>query len=288
MFDEAQLKEACLDFLRNRNSFAYSNYIQGIAFFLANKNNAEIAGRLNLDLDSINLTIRNKTERELIQLNLFNKNSLEELLWHFINAGIVVKSFNSEKLGDPQIDIFHVTPWGLKVLRDNKPSPYDQQDFLKDIFDVINEFDKNTYFYLDQSLMCFSKFLYIPSAIMLGIAAENIIQEISKLAEKKTANKEGYKKILKEQRYSISGHMKAIELILIKNIKKKMPEPLQKNLEKEFDCFFEIIRLSRNEAGHPSEIRIDRDGAYGNFIIFRKFCKKAFKLKKWLGQQEAI
>ena len=283
MVDDKQLKQACIDFFAKRNSFTFESFIHGIVFLLVQYNNDAI-DKLDLVLDSANLRIKNKNIQQLINSNIFTKDSLEELLWQYINAGIIVKDFKTNLSNEPKEDIFHVTPWGLSVLNDIKPSPYDYEEFLRDLSPFINE---ETSFYLVQSLECFNKYLFIPSAIMLGIAAENIILDISDIAEKKLAVKDKYRKLLKDNRFNITGHIIAISDFVLPQ-KQNMPDDLINNLDKEYNCFFEIIRLSRNEAGHPSEIKINRDEAYANYIVFRRFCKKAYELKKWLKEQESI
>jgi len=292
MIDNAQLKQACLEFLasKNANSFSYSQFINGIAINLLSKND-DLLIKHQFLIDKPNHKIKNinndfLTDKDLFNLELFTENIIEELLWHFINSGIITIRFHNFRLnptsGDLNVfDYFHVTQWGLNVLKDIKPSPYDYEEFLRDLSKLINE---ETTFYLIQSLECFRRNLFVPSAIMLGIAAENIILEISEIAEKKVIAKDKYQKTLKDNRFQVTGHKKAIDEFVIS----KMPKDKKKYLKKDFNCFFEIIRLSRNEAGHPSEVRIERDEAYANYLVFRRFGKNVYELKQWLEHQTSI
>jgi hypothetical protein len=281
--EKQQVKESLIKYLKTigKGPIPFSAIIFGVYYNLT-RDSIEFFNTYQYQIDLSNQRINNKTAIELLEKGPIETVLMEELIWSFINNGILIKKLNP--FDPPKEDTFQLTDWGIKVLSDVKPSPYDYEGFLKDISDLI---DSITSFYLVQSLECFYRNLYTPSAIMLGVASENIIIEISKLVETKLGRKEKYQKTLKENRYSISGHILALG-DFIKNKKSDLPEEVKVNIEKEFECFFEILRRARNDAGHPSEIRIDKDEAYTNYIIFRSFCKKAFKLKKWVEEQVVI
>jgi hypothetical protein len=70
------------------------------------------------------------------------------------------------------------------------------------------------------------------------------------------------------------------------NIRATLPKELSNELEFQFDGIFNLIRLARNDAGHPSGQKIERDMAFAYLLSFRIYCKKIYELIGYFGSQK--
>jgi len=69
------------------------------------------------------------------------------------------------------------------------------------------------------------------------------------------------------------------ELLKVKN---KLNRKTQDTLEYNLTGIFNLIRLQRNEAGHPTGIKRDRDEMFANLTLFTMYCKTIYDLIAWL------
>jgi len=57
-----------------------------------------------------------------------------------------------------------------------------------------------------------------------------------------------------------------------------LPPELKDALDIQLSGVFTLIRYSRNDAGHPTGQKIDRDTAHGNLLLFPQCCKRVYDL----------
>jgi len=280
LIDRKELEETILNFMRGKKSFAYEEVLRGIVFY-SGTNRIEYLRKNNINYDITNKRVIGSLS-SIPGLKLYDIDETNEILWNFIIGGVISTNFYNQALQNDTN--FFVTEYGKKVLNDLAPSPFDHEGFLRDLSGLINQ---ETSFYLIQSLECFNKSLYVPSAIMLGVAAENIILEISEIAEEKLTVKDKYINMLEKTKFQISWHIKALDDFVLPKLKGNSDNK-KNDIKKKLFPLFEVIKLSRNEAGHPSKMRIGRDEAYANYVVFRLFCKIANDLRKWMEAQDSI
>jgi hypothetical protein len=70
------------------------------------------------------------------------------------------------------------------------------------------------------------------------------------------------------------------KLVPVKGI---LPRELSEDLESQFDGIFNLIRVTRNDAGHPTGRKIDRDVAFVNLRLFPIYCKRIYGLIDYFG-----
>jgi len=62
-----------------------------------------------------------------------------------------------------------------------------------------------------------------------------------------------------------------------------MPPELREGLETHFQSIQEVIRVARNEAGHPTGELKDRQTVYVYLQLYAPFAAKAFDLDRYLS-----
>lgn len=185
---------------------------------------------------------------------------IREALWDLISQGIVMLGSTNNGTGAPHVTI---TRRGIKYIEAGTTIPIDSEGFLDSMhLDTVDEIIK---LYTEEAINSFSSKNYLASAVMVGGAAERLIEILtSEFAGKLSPGlKTQYdKKILSQDK--IKTLFDEFLLFLDTNgIKKKISRVEKETLEGVFPAIVQIIRITRNETGHPTGRTIDRDEVQG-------------------------
>ncbi len=66
-----------------------------------------------------------------------------------------------------------------------------------------------------------------------------------------------------------------------------LPQELGEDLHTILDQVFDLIRRTRNDAGHPTGKTIDRDTIRANFILFPNYCVRVYGLMDYFAKNPA-
>jgi len=65
-------------------------------------------------------------------------------------------------------------------------------------------------------------------------------------------------------------------------IREQLPSELQDSVGTELTGIFQLVRRTRNDAGRPTGVRIEREEAYALLQLFPTYTKSAYDLMNWL------
>ena len=63
--------------------------------------------------------------------------------------------------------------------------------------------------------------------------------------------------------------------------KDQLPQEFSDNMALTLDSVLDLLRITRNEAGHPNGRIVDRDEAYINLQMFARYLVKLYALRAW-------
>lgn len=217
----------------------------------------------------------------------FDKSEIEglwEAFYILLNNHIIAPGMyrNSSML-----PFFHVTEHGKVCVYAKDILPYDIDGYTKNLKDIEN-ISEWVEFYALEALRCYNASCYNAATAMLGLAAEQLIElvicEFSKLigktrysykTKKSIQLKEGEtlkeyfdNKIKKEITISKKYDVFSLTFEGIKNIQDEL-KILDKSAR---DSFCAFLRLNRNEAAHPVEVRKNETETLLLFVSFIKYC----------------
>ena len=72
------------------------------------------------------------------------------------------------------------------------------------------------------------------------------------------------------------------------HLKSCLPRELKENLDLDLNAIFGMLRIHRNEAGHPTGKRLSREQAYASLAIFPHYIKHLYSLINWLLVQAPL
>lgn len=232
-------------------------------------------------------------------------NVLDEFIYKFIQAkGLPVTHLNSRLI----CQIFHdfyleriiapgqknptsapmdwpwycVTEYGEKVLKSSEYQPYDPEGYLARIKREIPTIDNVVIRYLDEAMGCLRANFLMSAAVMTGCAAEKAILLLIEQYGVWISDPKKKRKYAEETaaKFGIKRKYDAL-WDRIAPTASQLPPDLGDDLHTILDRVFDLIRTTRNDAGHPSGKVIERETVNANLILFPGYCRRIYKLLEY-------
>lgn len=218
-----------------------------------------------------------------IELDDNDLRTVEQIIHEFYIEGILVPGVKPRadavmQGGTLVFPRYHLTEYGEKVVSTTEYQPHDPDGYLARIKGEIPEIDEVIIRYLEESLSCFRKSLLLAAAVMLGCAAEKTILLFVQAYGESISDTEEKRKYEKETKsFIISRKWKA----LWKRLESQaagLPDQLGEDIGTIVERIFDIIRTTRNDAGHPTGRTIEKETVHANLLLFPIFSKRVYGL----------
>lgn len=210
------------------------------------------------------------------------------VIWELIIQGIVIPGTGiGSGAGSPELPHFQVTEWGKKCLASGEFTPYDTGKYIERLKMKVQHVGSTVILYLTESLTCFRGASYLGSAVMLGVAAETVLLSLRDAVHaaldtqaKKVrfaADTDGRpaKRIYDEVRKRLDPLMRQISDDLGKE-----------DITAELTGIFDLIRKTRNEVGHPTGRKVEREEAFALLQLFPSYCDAGYAVIAWLNGKQ--
>jgi len=207
---------------------------------------------------------------------------INELIWTFIIQGILVPGTNDSNQGWP---FLRLTDYGQRCVQENQILPHDPDGYLKDFLREVPSADPVIQEYLSEALQCYLRDLNRAASVMLGAASERTVlllidAYIGSIAD---ANKQVQLRSQVDKANSIFRKFEIFDKGFA-HIKLGLPKQITDNVDSLLRGVFDLIRNSRNDAGHPaSGISVSRDTNYSHLRLFVPYCKRIYDLMDWFA-----
>lgn len=216
------------------------------------------------------------TERRIIDVvgMLFNEGIIT---W---GASIGAGLFNTNTIS--------ITEYGQKILLDEEAlNPHDPDKYLQRFKARVPYATALTMMYLEENLYCYNQERLLASSVMLGVSSEAAFEELydALIAYIGDPHKDKLKK-LKDAIDSRAKFDKTMEIL--GQEKSKFPSDIKNMALDQLQGLFHIIRLQRNESGHPTGTKPIKEDMRGYLTIFPMYCEYVYKLTKWLRDNTTV
>ncbi len=233
----------------------------------------EVPGGLNPSDPNFGVRVYHATTAE-------DKERLREVFWALLVEGVIILGMNDANAEWPW---FRVTEYGQRVLDAGEVIPHDPDGYLERVRTDCAPFDSVAEIYLAESLQCFLRGTYVASAVMLGVAAEKLFlnlldaftSSLPTSAAEKLRRATAKRPLLRQWE----------EFIKRLNAQRgDLPDPLTDDLDTILNGIFGLLRTTRNESGHPTGRRLDRETTYALLQLFRPHAQRAVALTEHFRQ----
>jgi hypothetical protein len=211
---------------------------------------------------------------------------LLEVIWSLIVQGVLVPGSDDIRQGWP---FLRLTEYGRRCVDEDRILPHDPDGYLREFQKAIPNADPAVIEYLTESLQCFIHGLNRAAAVMLGGASEKAVllliesytNSISDIPTRQRFESEVQKTQSIFRKYEFFDKQ-------FSGIKNRMPKMLAENVDSLLRGVFDLIRNSRNDAGHPaSGTLLDRDLVYSHLRLFIPYCERIYGLIGWFETNES-
>jgi hypothetical protein len=207
---------------------------------------------------------------------------IHEVIWSFIIQGILVPGLDDSNQGWP---FLRLTAYGQRCIAEHQILPHDPEGYLRDFQRSVPSADPVIQEYLTEALQCFLRDLNRACAVMLGAASEKAMLLLIESYANSIAdpNRKAQVKAQIERAASVFRKYEVFDKGFA-TVKGHLPKQLAENADSLLRGVFDLIRNSRNDAGHPaSGTLISRDGNYSHLRLFIPYCKRIYELILWFA-----
>lgn len=198
-----------------------------------------------------------------------------ELLQEFVNNNVLFIGYGDQE-GFPW---FTVTEYGRKCIAEGNLLPFDPEGYLVALSKRVPGLDATALTYLREAISTYNRGFYLSSAVSLGVASEHLVLRL--IDAYVNTHADPVKRAKVQQRFEgkfiftqYSQFKKELE-----GLKASIPAELLKDYETHLDGVFNLIRLVRNQSGHPSGIVPDQAIVFANLQAFSFFAVRVTTLE---------
>jgi hypothetical protein len=200
--------------------------------------------------------------------------------WALVGQGLAYIDFSQSAVENWTL---HLTRSGIAAASDEEGNPDNVEQYLSRLKSSIPTVSKIVIEYARESVISYNNRCYLASAVMLGVSSEAAFQEMAmsfcnwlqdgkekeKLSEILTNSKQNYISKFGEFRKRVEKY------------KPDLPQDISDGMSLSFDSILDLLRIFRNEAGHPTGKKYTRDDAFINLQMFLRYLQKMYALKEY-------
>ena len=204
-----------------------------------------------------------------------------EALWGLVGEGLVYLDTAGQGSGTDNWQ-WRLSADGKRMAKGGTWEPRDPDGYLTRIRREIPDLDELVELYLTEALRSFNGRCYLATSVMLGVAAERaFLMMAASYAASGVAGAPAMAKELARPRNNYFAlwidFRKRIE-----PVRQELPNGLADALT--LDAIADLIRLTRNEVGHPTGRQVDEDTARVHLTIAPMYLRKMQQLSAYFAQ----
>jgi hypothetical protein len=217
-------------------------------------------------------------ERGGERLHPYDRELVREVFWDLFRQGVIILGINDS---NPMWPWFRLSQFGQKTLQHQNPYRFhDTTSFRTMVTKEVPDVSPEALAYLDEAVAAFYAGCLLASCVMLGVAAEAEFLRLVDVATTSPTYKTAFAPVLKSQ--FIRGKINKFADIL-KPLLPKIQKEAVEDLETNFTMIQSVLRIARNEAGHPTSATPARELVYVYLQLFAPFARQLMRLRKALA-----
>ncbi|MDR7465561.1 MAG: hypothetical protein QN209_12860 [Armatimonadota bacterium] len=203
-----------------------------------------------------------------------------EVLHELASANLIMPAVDRDHLGWPWL---RVTEHGRQVLRQGKPLPFDPDQYLAAAQPRLAAMPPLAVEVLQEAVTTYHRGYIRSSALLLGIASEILMGQLIDAFVAGRPEKERQRLQAAMADKSIYARYRIFrEEFDRARDDLKIPDALSKDLEAIVDLVFNAVRLTRNEAGHPSGATLNPVLVATTLQAFLEYADRIARLSTYL------
>jgi hypothetical protein len=252
-----EIRQVVVDILSKRERAGYEliqyvNLLMGVAAVLASREKAA-----NQDL--------HPSDAELVR----------DVFWDLFRQGFITLGIDNANSTWP---FFRLSQFGQRTIGTENPYRFhDTASYIAMVKDAVPDISPEAIAYLDEAVVCFYAGCLLASCVMLGVAAE---AEFLRLVDCAAASKTYGARFTPVQKARfIRSKITKFQNALMP-LHRNLPPEAVEDLESNFNTIQSVLRIARNEAGHPTGAAPpQREQVYVYLQLFTPFARQLMRLR---------
>jgi hypothetical protein len=235
-------------------------------------------------------TRQGKAHHEYKQVKKMLEPIAANVFWECFRRGLISPRLNPLALRANEMWInetriqFFITPYGRRFLSTFSTYSYDMAKYLENLASQVPELNDNedgraVRDFVSESLRAFESLCDRAAMVMLGCAAEKLMLTVMDSFQRRFPGKP--RSYEKERVYA---RKKDKFIQTLKSEPDVVPAELCDKLDRQIGPVSEMIRMQRNDAGHPTLGDFSHEDLLPQFGSFPSFCKACFELMRYWNQ----
>lgn len=180
---------------------------------------------------------------------------------------------------------WRLTDAGRHTVGSGTWEPRDPARFMSRLRDRSPSLANEALTYFEEALRAFNARCYLASSVMLGVAAEQVF---GRLAAAFVAARPGDTRRLQALLSDNTSHYRRFDEFRkrLEPIRGTLPEGLADAIT--LDAVADLLRVTRNAAGHPTGRRVDEETAYAHLVMAAMLLAKMTELADHFERQASV
>lgn len=214
----------------------------------------------------------------VINLQPEDQETFLRVFWELVHEGIIAPGMNRSNLEFPW---FHITRFGRSLLDgEHSYSFHDVVTYAAVLQREVPGLHQITLLYLTEAMRAFTAGCTMSSVVMLGCAAEHVFLLVLDAAVASDQWKVRVKSANAE-RHAV-GKMEKFNNVVMQN-RGELPRAINESFAQWMSGFQTVVRINRNEAGHPTGKQVERDLVLNYLRMMVHYCKGMIELKDYFA-----
>jgi len=203
---------------------------------------------------------------------------ITQTLWSLLGRGLVYIDISQPA---PENWEWRLTNAGVSAAKDEQFNPDDPERYLLRLQSNVHAISDLVLMYASEAVRCYTHGSYLASAVMLGVASEAAFLEMAKASINWLQSAgEKLEKVLNAPRKSYVEKFREFRK-RIEPRKGDLPPELADGMSLTLDSVLDLLRISRNEAGHPTGKPVLREDQYISLQMFGRYLQKLYDLREF-------
>ncbi|HSH59870.1 MAG TPA: hypothetical protein VK988_09575 [Acidimicrobiales bacterium] len=206
-----------------------------------------------------------------------------EALWGLVGEGLVYL--------DPAGQGSSTDNWrwslssvGVRAAAGGTWEPRDPEGYLRRLRAHTPQVDPVALSYVEEALRAFSARCYLATSVMLGVASERVVDGLAGSVIDAVPEAKKLREAVQNPRTSQFNRFFELRKQL-EPMRSQLPDDLGDTIT--LDAVADLLRIARNEAGHPTGRQVDEDTAYTHLQMAARYLQKMTALQGHFAKRSA-
>lgn len=205
--------------------------------------------------------------------------------WSLVSQGLAYIDMDQPVPENWQLAL---TPAGAAAVKDQEANPDDPAGYLRTLYANVPSIGDTVRLYIDEAVRTYYSQAYLACTIMLGVAAEAAFLEVATAFlpwSRPPADK--LQKLLSNPRANYVDQFGEFRKKLEEQ-KNRLPSDLRDAMDIHLSAILDLLRASRNDAGHPTGRSFHRDDCFSALRVFERLARRMYQLKEFFEANHTV